>query len=393
MKITNSGRGHGYIQEEIDVVVAAMNNADPYTQGEYQKRFENDFAKYLNTDYNCFAVSSGTAALELAAILSGVGSEDEVIIPAHTFTATAIPFARTGANIVWGDIDPDTFVISVDSIEKQITKKTKVIVVVHLYGLMADMLSIMKLAQKYNILVVEDCAQSLGSTINGQKSGTFGDFSCFSFHSHKHLTTLGEGGMFVIKDQELAKKVNGIKHNGLRPFDGNRKKYWKPAMSNVDFDIDGFWPYNFCIGEVQCAVGSKVLERLDSLFNARVRRARKIIDGLNGYDELRFQKTPADFTNGYYTLPAYVDRKSGFNNDDLIELLYDKYNIMAIVQYHPLNRYPMYQKAGFGVANIPNTDEFFNNMIAFPNHGELSDKEVDYMIVSIRSAIDELRTK
>ncbi len=391
MKITNSGRGHEYTQEEINVVVEAMQNADPYTQGKYQKEFEEKFASYLTSNSPCFAVSSGTAALELAAIFSDLKEGDEVIIPAHTFTATAIPFARTGAKIVWADIDPDTFVISPESISNLITKNTKAIVVVHLYGVMADMPEIMKLAQAHNILVTEDCAQSLGSTINGKQAGTFGDFACFSFHSHKHLTTLGEGGMFLIKDKEEAKKVNGIKHNGLRGFDYPREKYWKPAMSNVDFDIEGFWPYNFCIGEIQCAVGTKVLERVNYLVQQRVKRAEYIANSLKEYDELRFQKTPIGYTNTHYTLPAYVDKKSGFKNDDLIELLYNEYNIMAIVQYYPLYRFPMYQKAGFGNADVPNTDEFFDNMIAFPNHGELTEEEVQYMVDSIKSAIEKLR--
>jgi dTDP-4-amino-4,6-dideoxygalactose transaminase len=391
MKITNSGRGHGYTQEEIEAVIEAMNMADPYTQGKYQKEFEEKFAEYIGTDSDCYAVATGTSALELSAILSGLKDGDEVIIPAHTFTATAIPFGRTGANIVWADIDPNTFVISAESVESLITSKTKAIVVVHLYGVMCDMEAIMSIANKYNIKVIEDCAQALGSKQNGKQAGTFGDFACYSFHSHKHLTTLGEGGMFVIKDKELSKLVSGIKHNGLRGFDYEREKYWKPAMSNVDFDIDGFWPYNFCIGEVQCAVGTKLLQRVDSLIKGRVDRATKIIEGLRDCDELRFQHTPEGFTNAYYTLPAYVDNKSGFCNDDLIELLYNKYNIMAIVQYHPLNRYPMYQKAGFGEANIPYTDEFFDNMIALPNHGELTDEEVSYMIESIKSAIKELR--
>ena len=101
-------------------------------------------------------------------------------------TATAIPFARTGSKILWADIDPSTFIVSVDSIKSLITPSTKVIVVVHLYGLMADMNAIMKLANQHGIIVVEDCAQALGAEINGKKAGTFGHFSCYSFHSHKY---------------------------------------------------------------------------------------------------------------------------------------------------------------------------------------------------------------
>lgn len=391
MEIKNSGRGHGYTQDDINAVINAMETSDPYTQGRYQDIFENKFSEYLGDDVESFAVSSGTAALELAAILSGIGKGDEVIIPAHTFAATAIPFARTGADIVWADIDPDTFVISPDSIKSIITPQTKVIVVVHLYGLMADMEEIMSIAEDNNILVVEDSAQALGAEINGKKSGTFGHFSCFSFHSHKHLSTLGEGGMFVLKDKDLAKKVNGLKHNGLRAFKGNRQHYWKPAMSNVDFDIEGFWPYNFCIGEIQCAVGISVLSRVDSLIQRRIDRANSIIKGLINNSEIRFQKTPEGYKNTRYTLPAFVNSGGSINNDILIESLYNKYKIQAIVQYNPLYRYPMFVKAGLSNSRCPNTSHFYDNMIALPNHDELTKEEVKYIVESLNSTMSELR--
>ena len=391
MEIKNSGRGHGYTQQDINVVIKAMENADPYTQGRYQKKFEEKFSKYLDADVISYAVSSGTAALELAAILSGAGKDDEVIIPAHTFAATAIPFARTGSKILWADIDPSTFIVSVDSIKSLITPSTKVIVVVHLYGLMADMNAIMKLANQHGIIVVEDCAQALGAEINGKKAGTFGHFSCYSFHSHKHLTTLGEGGMFVLKDKRLAKKVNGLKHNGLRKFESNNDQYWKPAMSNVDFDIDGFWPYNFCIGEIQCAVGISILDRLDSLIQRRIDRGTRIIKGLVNYPELSFQFTPKINRNTYYGLPAFINPKYGISNDSLISHLFNKYNIKAIVQYYPLYRYPMFIKGGFQNNDCKNTNLFFDNMIAFPNNDELKDYELDYIIDSIKSSIQELR--
>jgi perosamine synthetase len=385
MKIKNSGRGHGYTQDDINAVVEAMEVSDPYTQGKYQDLFESRFSKYLNIDVESFAVSSGTAALELAAILCNLVEGDEVIIPAHTFAATAIPFARTGASIVWADIDPKTFVISMDSVKKLITSKTKVIVAVHLYGLMADMEELMSIANVGNILVVEDCAQALGAEINKKKSGTFGNFSCFSFHSHKHLSTLGEGGMLVVKDKDLAKKVSGLRHNGIRKFEGNRSQYWKPAMSNIDFDINNFWPYNFCIGEIQCAVGISVLSRIDSLLQNRIYRAHKIIKGLGLYHGIRFQNTPKGYKNVYYTLPAYIDQDESpnLNNDTLIGSLFKQFNIRAVVQYNPLYRYPMFAKFSLQEGGCPNTDDFYDNMIAFPNHDELTNANIEYMINSV----------
>ena len=394
-KIPWSGRSVEYTSAEIDAVVNAMKTADPLTQGKYLKEFESKFSEYLGVK-NSFAVSSATAALELAAILTRVGKGDEVIIPAHTFCATAIPFARTGAKVVWADIDRDTRIVTAKTLEKCITKNTKVIVVVHLYGLVANMPEIMALAQKYNILVVEDCAQAIGAEYQGKKAGAYGDFACFSFHCQKSINTLGEGGMLVVKSDEKAKLVPGLRHNGVKPYPAGRDRYWVPAMSNVDFDIEGFFPYNFCIGEVQCALGIEILKTIDAQNQKRKERAKKLIDALKEYPELSFQK--AEDGQGkmhvYHLLSAQYDgKKFGKTRNDLIELLAVKYQIKTVVQYYPLYRYPLFQKTGFGTADCPNTDEFFDNMISFPFHIWMPDADFEYLIDSTKKSLEELRAQ
>src|SRR3989339_1606042 len=177
-KISFVGRSHKYEQDEIDLVVEVMQNAVPLTQGEYLISFESRFSEYIGAR-NCFAVCNATAALEMVAQLCNFEDGDEVIIPAHTFTSSAYPFLKKGAKLVWSDIDFKTRVISAEHIKRCITPRTKVIVVVHLYGYMADMSEIMNLAKEYKLLVVEDAAQSIGCEINGQKAGTFGDFGIF----------------------------------------------------------------------------------------------------------------------------------------------------------------------------------------------------------------------
>lgn len=390
-KVNFSARGHDYTDEDIQIVVDAMKNADPLTQGQYQLEFEKKFGQF-NCSKHCFAVSSCTGALELAATMCRLSPEDEVILPAHTFCATAIPFARTGARLVWADIEPDTRLVSANTIGPLITERTKVVVVVHLYGLMAPMPEIVALAKEHRLLVVEDCAQAPGAHIDGVKSGNFGDFACFSFHTHKNLTTLGEGGMLVVKDDEYAKYVPGLRHNGLRGFDNERPRYWMPAMSNVDFDIPGVWPYNFCIGEVQCAVGIKVIDRLGQMNEDRNRKARKVIDALSKYRELSFQRVPEGFFHCYHLLSAMYDGSAyGKNNHDFIELMAFTYGVKMIVQYHPLYRYPMFKKAGFGDGHCPNTDKFFDNMVSFPFHHWMPDDELDYMIDATIKTLDILR--
>ncbi len=344
-----SGVGETYTEDEIQLVADIMRNTrDTFTQGKYLNEFEQAFADFNGTPH-AFAVSSCTAALELAAVLCRLGPEDEVIIPGHTFCATAVPFGRTGAKIVWADIDADTFVVTPDTLAAKITDRTKVIVVVHLYGLAAEMPGIMALAQKHGILVVEDCAQALGATVQRKRVGAYGDFGCFSFHTHKNITTLGEGGILTVKDSERAKLVPGLRHNGLRPYPEPRERYWVPAMSNVDRDLKGVWPYNFCIGEVQCAVGTAALKRTDTLIDKRRYRAEKFQKACEPYPELQFQKTPTGRTSAWHLLAAkYNSPQAGICNHDFIETMFNEHGVKVIVQYHPLYRYPLFHENGFG---------------------------------------------
>ena len=386
-----SGKGRLYTRDEIDTVVHAMKKADPLTQGAYQVEFENKFAEFFNVKH-VFAMSSCTAALELSAILTKIKKGDEVIIPAHTFAATAIPFGRTGAGIVWADIDKDTRLVTAETIQKCITKKTRAIVVVHLYGLVVDMDPILALAKKHKLFVIEDTAQAPGAKYKDKRAGTLGDFGCFSFHTHKNISTLGEGGMLVVKDSELAKLVPGLRHNGMRGFDFKREKYWLPAMGNVDFDWVNVWPYNFCIGEVQCALGSKLLNRLDQINIQRRKRALGIIKKLKAYPELIFQSIPKGCEHVFHLLAArYAGTAFNSTRDEFIELMAFKYKVKVIVQYYPLYRYPMFIKAGFGGADCPNTDYFFDNMVSFPFHQGLTEKQIDYMVEAMIKTLDQLR--
>lgn len=390
-RIDWSGRSLEYNDDEIKTVVDVMKNADPLTQGKYLEKFEEDFARYDGIN-NTFAVSNCTNALELAATLSGIGKEDEVIIPGHTFCATAIPFARTGAKLVWADIDPDTRLISAETIKKLVNRNTKVIVVVHLYGLMVDMDPIMEIARENNCIVVEDCAQAMGAEYKGRKSGSIGDFGTFSFHCQKHITTLGEGGMLVVKSDNLAEKVPGLRHDGCRPYPSGREDYWVPAMSDVDVDMDNVWPYNFCLTEVQCALGSMLLKRLDEMNNQRIKRAIFFRDSVKDFPELSFQKVMNDNIHVYHLLSAKYDSKlTGRKNHDFIKLMAYDYKIKVIVQYYPLYRYPLFKKMGFGSADCPKTDDFFNNMVSFPFHLWMNDKDFDYMIECTLKTLKRLR--
>ena len=386
-KIDWSGRAFDYSENEIAAVVDVMRGGDPLTQGAHLQRFEEKFRRYVGVD-NAFAVANCTNAIDLVALLADIDEGDEVVMPAHTFCASAIPFLRRGAVLRWADIDPDTWVASRETIERAVTDRTKLIAVVHLYGLMPDMDPIMDLARERGIPVMEDVAQAIGARDADRPAGSLGDFAVFSFQGQKNLTTLGEGGMLVVRDPELAEKVPGLRHNGVRGYERRDDRYWVPAMSNVDVDVAGEMPFNFCLGEAQCALGAEILDRLDDMNAVRASRAAKFRAAVADHDELVFQQIGADKVSSHHLLPARYDSANGTTRDDLISRMAFEHGVKVIVQYYPLYRYPLFKVAGFGEADCPETDRYFDRMVSFPFHLWMSDEDFDYMT---ERAIDTLQ--
>ena len=387
-KIPFIGRGHTYTEDEVKSVLETMQNGITLTQGVHKQNFQKKFCEFTGAKY-AFALNNATAALELSAQLCQFKSDDEVIIPSHTFTASAYPFLKKGAKIVWADINLNTRVINAQTIGKCITEKTKAIVVVHLYGFCVDMFSIMELAEKHDLLVVEDCAQALGTRLNHQMSGTFGDFGVFSFHSHKNISTLGEGGMLVVKDEKFAEILPMLCHNGHCDFNFERERYWVPAMSNVDLpELNGkpIWPSNYCLGEVECALGVKLLDRIDQINEEKRKRAMHFIDAMANFPELEFHREDSDRHNYHLLVARILNGKRDFIMNKMVEA-----GVQCVVQYFPLNRYDLYKKAGFGKASCPNTDEFFDNMISFPFHHLMSDEVFAEMIAITKKVITDLQ--
>lgn len=387
-RVRFSGRSHRYTEEEIAVAVEAMREADPLTQGRHLREFESKFRRFAGVAH-AFAVHTATAALELAAELCLLSPGDEVIIPSHTYTSSAYPFAKRGARLVWADIDPESRVVSAKTIEQRISARSRVVVVPHLYGYCADMPSIMALARDRGLLVVEDAAQSIGTAIDGVQSGAFGDFGVFSFHSHKNVTTLGEGGMLALRDERRARLVPALRHNGHCSFPFEQPEYWIPAMSNVDLpELDGrrLEVANCCIGEVECALGAKLLDRLPEINRDKQRRALAFIDALADRPVLQFHRVEGPRHN-YHLLAA---RLANGKRDEFIRRMANDHGVQCVVQYYPLNRYDYYEKLGFGEAACPYADDFFDNMVSFPFHHGLDDTEVGYVLEATRKVLAAL---
>jgi len=187
--------------------------------------------------------------------------------------------------------------------------------------------------------------------------------------------------MLTVASTDRAALVPGLRHNGMRSYSGDRRRYWIPAMSNVDFDIDGLWPYNFCLGEVQCALGTRMLERLDAINAERAERARRFIDGFAGYPELAFQRVPRAAAIRGTCWPRAMTELIRTHRVMIFSKTLASSGVEAVVQYCPLYRYPMFQRAGFGRAECPQTDRFFDNMVSFPFQQWMPPAQFDLMIV------------
>ncbi len=382
-----------YTEAEIEAVVNVMRNAEVQTQGDYQRKFEADFKAYIGANH-AFAVDNATNALRLAAILCRFEKGDEVIVPGYTFSATAIPFGMTGVKLVFADIDPKRWTIDPKDIEKKITPHTKAVIVVHLLGMPADMPVIMEIAKKHNLRVIEDCAQAPAASIDGKKVGSFGDFGCFSFHGAKNITTLGEGGAITVKSDEDAALLPGLRHNGIRPFPAGRERYWVPAMSNVDIDMENIWPNNFSIGEAQCALASELLKTLDSSTDTTIAQAAKLRTALADVPEFTVAEVPAGVRHIYHQFVIHFNGSAfGKNRNDLLDFLTTEAAVRAIVQYYPLYRYPLFQKLGAGAHDTPVLDDWWDNSFSLPWWIGMPDETLDYLVDSLKAGVAALKSR
>ncbi|NTV38295.1 MAG: DegT/DnrJ/EryC1/StrS family aminotransferase, partial [Anaerolineales bacterium] len=245
---------------------------------------------------------------------------------------------------------------------------------------------------KHNLLVVEDCAQAPGASIDRKKVGSFGDFGCFSFHGAKNITTLGEGGVLTVKSDADAALTPGLRHNGVRPFPADRERYWVPAMSNVDMDLETVWPNNFSIGEAQCALASELLKTLDKSNDRIIAQATKLRAALSGIPEIKFAKIPDGYRHIFHQFVLHFDGSAfGKNRNDLLDFLTAEAGIRAIVQYYPLYRYPLFQKLGAGEHDCTVLEKWWDNSFSFPWWIGMPDETLDYLVDSVKAGIAALK--
>lgn len=386
MKIDWPTRGHSYIDDDLSGLSELLISEKGLTAGPQAHLFETEFSEKfkLNASY---ATMSCAHALDIVGKLVIENTDQEVILPAHTYCATALGFARAGAKLVWADIDPKHLTITLSEIERLTTDKTKVIVVVHLYGLICpEIEKIMNFAKQRNIVVVEDCAQCIGAKFNEKYAGTFGDFATFSFHAQKNLTTLGEGGMLAVKDAGLDKKIRALRLNGHLPFE-DQEKYWLPAMTDVTDQSDNSWPMKATITDAQALVGRNVLKRLDQMTLKRKQNALAICSKLDKYSEIIFQENLSNVSHCNHLLPFKLV-SDNIDRDTFMDRMFNEFGIKCVIQYYPLYRYDLFKYKGFAHTGLICTDDFYDNMISLPFSHELTEQELDYIVNSMTNIMD-----
>lgn len=391
LKVDYPEVGAMYGLDEAEAALEAMKNSPQYTLCSYTKQFQEEFARYIGTKY-AFAVTNCASALEMAAFFCETKEGDEVIVPAITFYSTTQGILRLGGKVIFADIDPKIYTVTAETIEEKITEKTKAIFVVHLYGLSCNMDPIMELARKHGLKVAEDCAHTPGAEYKGRKTGSIGDFGCFSFHTAKNITTLGEGGMLTMDDDAVAKETPALRHNGMVPYP-EQKDYWLPYVYDVD-DVRGKIPYNFCMNEIQAAVGIAQLRRVDHMNNLRRKLAAKLIDGLKNMKELQLPYEPEGFKHVYHLFPVlYDDPESKADVNDLIRTLHDDFSIRTVPLYPPVYWFTLYQKRGYKKGLCPVAEKMYNKLLNLPFTPAMNEEQADYMIESVRAAVKKLKNK
>lgn len=292
-------------KREINAVKKVMNKGilSKAGRGENVKIFEKKFAKFHNLKY-AVATTSGTTALHTAICAIDIKKGDEVLVPDLTFISSASIILQQQAVPIFVDIDPATFCIDVADLEKKITGKTKAIIVVHLYGHPGEMDIIIKMAKKYNLKIIEDCAQSHGAKYKEQYVGNFGNMACFSFYQTKNLTC-GEGGMVLTNDGKLYNFCSSIADHGL--INGNLQGY--------DYDRLG---YNYHLTEMQAAIGIEQLKKLKKMNKQRAINACKYRNLLKN-TSLIFQDDSENINHVYYTLTALLPEKLKGSRDWFVD--------------------------------------------------------------------------
>ncbi len=341
------------IQEEVFSGFRKVSERGAFILGQEEKDFEAEFARFCQSQYGV-GVNSGTDALYLALSALDIGPGDEVILPTHTFIATALCISYTGATPVFVDSEESTFNIDPRSFERAITDKTKAILPVHIYGQPANMEKIVSIAHQHGICVIEDAAQAHGAFYKGKRVGALGDIACFSFYPTKNLGAFGDGGMVITSKKDVYEKVMMLRDYG-------RKGRYEHIVKG----------YNTRLDTLQAVVLSAKLKRLDQWNQMRQQVAAWYQEELNGVSGLRLPQAENDRTHVYH---LYVVRVS--DRDRVLENLNEQ-KVGSLIHYPiPVHLQPAYQDAGHVKGDFPIAEKIASEIISLPMFPHMSREQV-----------------
>lgn len=343
-------------QKELDYVTDCIRTNWISSKGKYVSKFEKQFEE-MHHNYHALAVSNGTVALHLALVSLGIGPGDEVIVPDLTFAATINSVIYTGASPVICEID-SSLCIDPEEIKKIISPKTKAIIPVHLYGQVCDMKQILELSKEYKLLIIEDCAEAIGSKNDNKRVGTFGDASTFSFFGNKTIST-GEGGMVIYKDKKIYEYAKRLRDHGM----SLKKRYWHDDVG-----------FNYRMTNLQAAVGVAQLERFDFIIDKKREIARKYNYFFKDYVEIL--KLPYDKPNSFnsYWLYTIMIDSSANRNKLIKDLLMDGIEVRPV--FYPLHQMMPYKDCRRS-KKLKNSTSASSIGLSLPSSLNITDKSIE----------------
>lgn len=378
--------GCQWIQEDDIQAVMDVLGGDYLTTGPRVSGMERALENYTGAKH-AVAVSNGTAALHCACIAAGIGPDDEVITTPITFAASANCVLYCGAKPVFADIDPDTYNIDPDSIERCITDKTKAVVAVDFTGQAVKAKEIREICDKHNLIFIEDAAHSIGTKYNGKMVGTLADMTCMSFHPVKTVTS-GEGGAILTDDEEFYKKLvlahtHGITHDETLMEGAPHEGPWYYEQISLG--------YNYRITDFQAALFMSQLSKIDSFIRRRKGIVRRYNEAFAEMPEIIVQKEipESDTSRHLYIIRLALDKLSCTRREFFDALAAE--NVQCQIHYVPVYWFPYYQHLGYRIGLCPNAEEVYKGIISIPLYPAMTDQDVEDVITVVKKVVENYR--
>ena len=345
------------IGEEEKQAVMEVLDSGQLAQGPRVQKFEELFAAKCDAKY-AIATSSGTTALHVALLAHGIGPGDEVITTPFSFIASANCILYAGARPIFADIEPEYFMIDPDDVEKRITNRTKAILPVHLFGQIADMKPLKEIADKYDLVLIEDACQSHGAKLVGKPVGSWGT-ACYSFYPTKTMTTI-EGGMITTNDPDVAASARLIRNHG------SPKRYLHDQLG-----------FNFRMTDLQAAIGLVQLDKLDRWTRQRQKNAQFLTSNLENVDGVTTPKVRPDSEHVFHQYTLKIQER-----DKALDKLNQDGIGVGVYYPIPIHQQPLYQGLGYS-ENLPVSEKISQEVLSLPVHPALTEEELDTICVAV----------